>query len=79
MAANLNGKNPWSEKDLVNLERALARGYPIELIAGYLMRDAEEVRQMHEAVVAGSIRLQQPSHIQAFRAARRPRLPKTAA
>jgi hypothetical protein len=28
--------------DLSNLERALARGYPIELIAGYLMRDAEK-------------------------------------
>jgi len=57
MAGNLNGNKPWSEMDLSNLERALARGYPIELIAGYLMRDADEVRQMHEAVVAGSIRL----------------------
>jgi hypothetical protein len=55
--ANLSGNKPWSEMDLSNLERALARGYPIELIAGYLMRDAEEVRQKHEAVVAGSIRL----------------------
>jgi hypothetical protein len=54
--ANLSGNKPWSEMDLSNLERALARGYPIELIAGYLMRDAEEVRQKHEAVVAGSIR-----------------------
>jgi hypothetical protein len=43
--------------DLSNLERALARGYPIELIAGYLMRDADEARQMHEAVLARSIRL----------------------
>ena len=79
MAGNLNGNKPWSKMDLSNLERALARGYPIELIAGYLMRDADEVRQMHEAVVAGSIRLRQPSHLQAFRAARRRRLPKTAA
>jgi hypothetical protein len=55
--ANPSGNKPWSEMDVSNLERALARGYPIELIAGYLMRDAEEVRQKHEAVVAGSIRL----------------------
>ena len=55
--ANLGGNKPWSEMDLSNLERALARGYPIELIAGYLMRDADEARQMHEAVLAGSIRL----------------------
>jgi hypothetical protein len=56
MAGNLNSGKPWSAMDLADLERALERGYPVELIAGYLMRDAEEVRQKHEAVVAGSIR-----------------------
>ena len=56
MAANLNSKKPWSEKDLADLERALARGYPIELVAGYLMRDAEQVRQMQDALLADSIR-----------------------
>jgi hypothetical protein len=57
MVGNLNSGKPWSQKDLANLERAIARGYPIELIAGYLMRDADEARLMHEAVLAGSIRL----------------------
>ena len=55
--ANLSGNKPWSEMDLSNLERALARGYPIELIAGYLMRNAEEARQMHEELLADSTRL----------------------
>jgi hypothetical protein len=52
MAGNLNSGKPWSEKDLADLERALERGYSIELIAGYLMRDAEEVRQMRDALLA---------------------------
>ena len=56
MAGNLNSNKPWSEMDLSNLERALARGYPVELIAGYLMRDAKEARRMHEALLAASIR-----------------------
>jgi hypothetical protein len=57
MAGNLNSGKPRSEMDLADLERALERGYPIELIAGYVMRDAEEVRQMREALLASSIRL----------------------
>ena len=76
--ANLSGNKPWSEMDLSNLERALARGYPIELIAGYLMRDAEEVRQKREAVLAAA-KPDCPGDLQAFRPARRRRLPKTAA
>jgi hypothetical protein len=56
MVSNLNSGKPWSQKDLANLERAIARGYPIELIARYLMRDAKEARLMHEALLAGSIR-----------------------
>jgi hypothetical protein len=56
MVSNLNSGKPWSQKDLANLERAIARGYSIELIAGYLMRDAKEARRMHEALLAASIR-----------------------
>jgi len=78
MVSNLNSGKPWSQKDLANLERAIARGYPIELIAGYLMRDAEEVRQKREAVLAAA-KPDCPGDLQAFRPARRRRLPKTAA
>ena len=84
--ANLNGNKPWSEKELANLERALARRYPIELIAGYLMRDVEElrqkreeVRQKHEALLAGSTRLPTPGDLPAFRVAPRLRSRKNAA
>jgi hypothetical protein len=58
--ANLNGNKPWSEKELAVLEKAFARGYPIELVARYLGRDAEELRQKREeqeALLAGSNRL----------------------
>ena len=62
--ANLNGNKPWSEKELAVLAKAFARGYPIELVARYLGRDAEELRQKHEevrekheALLAGSTRL----------------------
>ena len=75
--ATLSGNKPWSEMDFSNLKRALERGYPIELIAGYLMRDAEEVRQMREAVVAAA-QPDCPGDLQ-VRAARRHRLPKIAA
>ena len=52
MAGNLNSGKPWSEKDVADLERALERGYSIELIAGNLMRDAEDVRQMRDVLLA---------------------------
>ena len=57
MAGNLNSGKPWSEMDLADLERALERGYPIELIADFLMRDVEEGRQKRDALLAGSTRL----------------------
>ena len=52
MAGNLNSGKPWSEMDLADLERALQRGYSIELIAAFLMRDTEEVRQKGDALLA---------------------------
>jgi hypothetical protein len=76
--ANLSGNKPWSEMDLSNLKRALARGYPIELIACYLMRDAEEVRQKREAVLAAA-QPDCPGDLQAFRPTRRLPSWKTAA
>ena len=49
MVSNLNSGKPWSQKDLANLERAIARGYSIELIAGYLMRDARAFPEKAES------------------------------
>jgi len=42
---SLNTGRPWSPMNLVDLESGLAFGSSIEMIAEFLMRDVEEVRQ----------------------------------
>ena len=52
MGGNLNSGKRWSEIDLADLETALERGYPIDLIADFLKRDTDEVRQQRDALLA---------------------------
>jgi hypothetical protein len=57
MMASLKASKPWSASDISVLEQTLDQGYLIELIAQYLMRDAEDVREKRKALLVGSIRL----------------------
>jgi hypothetical protein len=45
VSGNLYSGEPWSEMDIIDLERLTGIGVPIEEIADFLMRDVEEVRQ----------------------------------
>ena len=44
-SGNLNRGNSWSATDLNDLERGLRIGVSIEVLADFLMRDADEVRR----------------------------------
>jgi hypothetical protein len=44
-SGNLNRGNSWSAIDLNDLERGLRIGVSIEVLADFLMRDADEVRR----------------------------------
>ena len=40
---NINSGKPWSEMDLADLADCLKLGEPVEQIADFLCRDAEEI------------------------------------
>ena len=42
---SLNNGKPWSAMELDDLERGLRIGVSIEVIADFIMRDVDEVRQ----------------------------------
>jgi hypothetical protein len=49
---NINTGKPWSDMDLADLANALTFGTPIEEIAVFLCRDADEVREKIAALAS---------------------------